>query len=74
MVVNTLNNEKEVSKFMLKAVDLDHEVRTLHPTVDSKQELQEWVIPPKRHAAYEFMWNSLIYFGVVANTAMWLYV
>ena len=59
---------------MVKAVDFDEDVRTLHPTVDSAVELRTWVNPVQRHAAYEFMWNSLTYLGVLANTALWLYI
>ena len=65
----------EASKFMLKAVDLDPEARTTMPSVDSKEELTtDLGIPAERHQAYEKLWNGVTYFGVVANTAMWLYL
>jgi hypothetical protein len=59
---------------MLKIMDFDSNARTVHPTVPSKEDVQRYVIPAERHDAYSFMWNSITYFGVVANTAMWMYM
>jgi hypothetical protein len=73
-VVNVLSNEAEASKFMLKAIDFDPNARTTHPSVPSTHELTQFLNPPARHEAYAFMWNSLTYFGVVANSFMWLYL
>ncbi len=73
-VVFQLGNEEEASQFMLHAVDLDEEARTPMPDVPSKTDLQKFTISPERHQAYMGLWNSLIYAGVVANTAMWLYL
>lgn len=73
-IVNNLANEEEASQFMLKVMDFDPNARTVHPTVPSPEELQKWTISPERHEAYEKLWNSLTYFGVLANTAMWLYL
>ena len=73
-VMNQLTNETEASQFMVKAIDLDPMSRTTFPTVPTTAELTNLGIPAARHQAYETMWNSLAYFGVVANTAMWLYL
>jgi len=72
--VNNLGNEEEASQFMLHAVDLDETNVTVHPNVPTPTMLQNMGISQKRHAAYEQMWHGLTYIGVVANTAMWLYV
>ena len=45
-VVNQLPNEAEASQFMLKIMDFDPKSRTVHPTVPSPDEVQEYVIPP----------------------------
>ena len=73
-IVNTLPNEQEASTFMLHAVDLDEGARTVHPNVPTQTDLTNFVIPVDRHEAYEKMWNGLTYVGVLANTAMWLYL
>lgn len=59
---------------MLKAVDLDEDIPTMMPDVPSKSSLQKFMISPERHEAYEKMWNSVVYLGVLANTAFWLYL
>lgn len=59
---------------MLKAVDFDPAARTPMPDVPSPEELSSFGISSERHAAYEQLWRSLTYFGVVANTAFWLYL
>ena len=59
---------------MLKSVDFDTEIRTPMPDVPSTEELSKFGISPERHAAYESLWNGLTYFGVLANTAFWLYL
>ena len=73
-VVNQLPNEEEASQFMLKSLDFDENARSIHPTCQSPSELQQHIISPERHNAYEGMWNSLAWLGCVANTAMWLYL
>jgi len=73
-IVNDLSNETEASQFMLRAMDLDPNTRSVHPTVPSIVETTNFLIPAERHDAYAFMWNSLTYCGVVANAAMWLYL
>jgi cytochrome oxidase assembly protein ShyY1 len=65
---------KESRTFMLKAVDFDMEIRTPMPDVVSAEELSKFGISPERHAAYESLWNGVTYFGVLANTAFWLYL
>lgn len=72
--MSQLPNETEASQFMLKAVDFDPHARTVHPDVPAKEDLLNLGIPVERHAAYEQMWNTMIYVGAVANTAMWLYL
>ena len=59
---------------MLKAVDMDPETRTPMPDVPSSEELTQFGISSERHHAYEKMWNTFTYFGVLANTAFWLYL
>jgi hypothetical protein len=44
------------------------------PDVVSAEELSKFGISPERHAAYENLWNGVTYFGVLANTAFWLYL
>ena len=73
-IVNNLPNEEEASRFILKALDLDENNRSIHPTMDSPTELRTWLIPEERHDAYRFMWRSMIWLGCVGNTAMWLYL
>lgn len=73
-VVDRLDNETEASQFMLRAIDFDENARSVHPTVPSPSELQKFVNPPERHEAYASLWNTFTYLGVVANTAMWLYL
>ena len=72
--MTNLPNEKEASTFMLKSIDFDEANRTHMPDVQSPTELTKFIIPPERHEAYEKLWNSMVYFGVVANTVMWLYL
>lgn len=67
-------NEEEAGQFMLKCVDFDVDNRTPMPDVDSPKELTTFTNAPDRHEAYAKMWNSMIYFGVVANTWVWLYM
>ena len=73
-VVAQLPNEQEAATFMLKAVDFDPEARTPMPDVPSSEELTKFGISSERHQAYEKMWNAFTYFGVLANTAFWLYL
>jgi len=73
-VVNQLPNEEEAGNFMIHAVDFDESTRTIHPNVPTSSELQSFTNSAERHEAYERMWNGLTYVGVLANTAMWLYL
>ena len=60
---------------MLKVVDFDENARTVFPDVVSKEDLATKLgIPAERHEAYEKLWNTITYFGVIANTAVWLYL
>ena len=69
-----LPNESEAGSIMLKAVDFDAEAPTALPDVESPKDLQTFSIAPERHAAYATLWSYATYLGVVANTAMWLYI
>ena len=73
-VVFNLNNEEEASKYMVKVVDFDEDNRTAMPDVDAPSDIAKFTIPAERHEAYEKLWNSAVYLGVLANTAMWLYL
>ena len=74
-VLARLGNETEASQFMLKAVDFEPEARTTFPDVVSKEDLSHKLgIPAERHEAYEKLWKGVTYFGVIANTAVWLYL
>ena len=44
------------------------------PDVPSPEDLTNFAIPAERHAAYEQLWKGLTYFGILANTTMWLYL
>jgi hypothetical protein len=44
------------------------------PDIISPKELNRYAISPERHEAYKTFWNSITYAGVLANTAMWLYI
>jgi len=59
---------------MLKAIDLNKDARTPMPDVPSVDELTDFGITVDRHKAYEDLWSTLTYAGVVANTAVWLYM
>lgn len=58
---------------MLMVLDFDENARCVHPSVKSPLELQTYLIPESRHDAYNFMWNTMAYLGVLGNAAMWLY-
>ena len=58
---------------MLHMIDFDPEVRQVHPSIPTPDELTQWPISPARHQAYEYMWRAVALGGVLANTAMWLY-
>ena len=64
----------EAETFMIKAIDFDEDARTTHPDVESRKELQEFTIKPERHAAYQAMWDTIGYFGIVSNAIVWLYM
>ena len=73
-VVINLPNDDQASQFILRAVDFDLEAVTPMPDVENSKTLTKFTISPERHEAYEKLWNSLTYFGVLANTAVWLYL
>jgi len=72
-LIAQMPNREEAGTFMLHMIDTDEERRQLLPTVPTKTELTNFVIPSERHGAYEFLWRSLAFGGVLANTAVWLY-
>ena len=59
---------------MLKMIDFDEANRTAMPDVPAPSDLQKFSISPERHEAYEKLWKGLTYCGILANTAMWLYL
>lgn len=59
---------------MLKSIDFNESSRTPMPDVISPRELSRYDLSPERHEAYKTFWNSITYAGVLANTAMWLYI
>lgn len=44
------------------------------PDIDAPSDLTNFTNVPARHEAYEKLWNTAVYLGVIANTAMWLYI
>lgn len=72
-LIMQLPNEEEASKMMLHMIDFEENRRQILPTVPTTSELQNFVISPQRHAAYESIWRLITLSGVVANTALWLY-
>ena len=73
-VVDQLPNLQEASQFMLHQVDFDEDRKQVLPSLPSAKDLQNFHSSPERHAAYESMWRMMTFAGVVANTAMWLYI
>ena len=71
--ISQLPNE-ESKTFMLKAIDFDPAARTPMPDVPAPEDISKFGISSERHEAYESLWNAFTYFGVVANTAFWLYL
>ena len=59
---------------MLRAVDFDEANPTAMPDVPNKTTLTTFGISSARHEAYETLWDGLTYAGVLANTAVWLYL
>ena len=58
----------------MRAVDFDLEAVTPMPDVENTKTLTKFEISPERHEAYQKLWNGLTYFGIIANTAVWLYI
>ena len=73
-VMCKLPNEAEASKIMLRAVDFDEANPTAMPDVPNKTTLTTFGISSARHEAYEHLWDWATYAGVLANTAVWLYL
>ena len=44
------------------------------PDVPNKKSLTTFGISASRHEAYETFWEGITYAGVLANTAVWLYL
>ena len=57
---------------MLHQIDFDEEARQLHHTVPTPSELLRFRTSPERHAAYEQLWNTATFLGILANTALWI--
>ena len=72
-LINQMPNEKEAGQVMLHMIDFDPDRRQVLPTVPTPSELQRFVIPAERHAAYEMLWRVAAFGGILANTAIWLY-
>ena len=72
-LISQLPNREEASAVMLHMVDFDEDRRQLLPTIPTRSSLQNFVVSPDRHAAYETMWRMFAFGGVIANTALWLY-
>lgn len=72
-LISQLPNREEAGQIMMHMVDFDEDRRQLLPTVPTKTELQSFTVSEERHAAYEMMWRTIAFSGVLANTALWLY-
>ena len=59
---------------MLHQIDFDEDKRQVLPTVPTTGELTHFKISPERHAAYESLWKLATFVGVLANTAVWIYI
>ena len=59
---------------MLKMYDHDAEKRQLLPSLHTADELATFRVSQDRHRAYATLWTGLAYVGVLANTALWLYM
>ena len=72
--MSQMPNQEEAGQFMLKIVDLNEEAKTPLPEAEDAKSLTSFTIAPERHEAYANFWDTLTYVGVVANTAIWLYL
>ena len=72
--VDQLANYDEASQFMLHQVDFDEDARQELPTAPTVKDLQTFRVSAERHYAYESLWRYLTFAGVLANTAVWLYI
>ena len=72
--VMQIPNFEESTQFMLHMVDMDAERRQVLPSCPDKGDLTTWRLSQERHRAYSTMWTGLAYAGVLANTALWLYL
>ena len=57
---------------MLHQVDFDADARQILPTVPDVKELTSFRTSAERHGAYEHLWRTVTFVGVLANTALWL--
>ena len=73
-LVSQLNNQAEAAQVMLHQIDFDESKRQLLPTCPTLPELTSFRISPERHNAYESLWRAVSFAGVLANTAVWLYL
>ena len=44
----------------------------MHPTVPTPAELLSFRTSPERHEAYEKLWTTVTFLGILANTALWI--
>ena len=59
---------------MLHQIDFYEDVRQTIPTVPTTGHLCKFKVSGERHGAYESMWKAVTFLGVLANTAMWVYI
>ena len=59
---------------MLHQIDFNNDARQVMPTVPTVGDLTKFQVSAQRHGAYESMWRTITFLGIVANTAMWIYV
>ena len=73
-LIDSLANREEASQMMLHQIDFDDDHKQLLPSLPSTSDLGKFRVSAERHAAYESLWRLLTFTGVVANTAVWLYI
>ena len=72
-LISQCPNRDEASAVMLHMVDFEEDRRQLLPNIPTASQLQNFVVSSDRHAAYEALWRTIAFGGVIANTALWLY-
>jgi len=53
-------------------MDFDENARQMHPTVPTPVEMLTFRTSPERHAAYEKLFTTVSFLGILANTALWI--